>query len=60
MSFYKERSIVIGREVEYTENETVKKAKAIDINNDGELIVEDAENKKHILRTGEITLRVVI
>jgi len=60
MSFYKEHSIVIGREVEYTENETVKKAKAIDINNDGELIVEDAENKKHILRTGEITLRVVI
>ena len=58
MSFYKKHSIVIGKEIEYYEQNSKKNGKVIDINSRGELIVENG-NDIDILRTGEITLRVV-
>lgn len=54
---YKEKSMVLGREVCFTENGVTKYGIAVDINNDGGLIVKTADGLA-TLSTGEITLRV--
>ena len=54
---YKEKSMVLGREVCFTESGVTKYGIAVDINNDGGLIVKTADGLA-TLSTGEITLRV--
>ena len=49
--------MVLGREVCFTENGVTKYGIAVDINNDGGLIVKTADGLA-TLSTGEITLRV--
>lgn len=59
---YKERSVILGRDIVFTENGIKQTAHAIDIDSTGGLIVEyeDAESNKSIRRTlssGEISIR---
>ena len=54
---YKELSLVLGKEITYTENDEVKEATAIDIDNNGGLIIKTADGT-NTLSTGEITVRL--
>ena len=54
---YKELSLVLGKEIVYTENGQSKTAKAVDIDADGGLIIEE-NGKIKTLSGGEISLRV--
>lgn len=54
---YKEKSMVIGKEVYFIKDGISKEGMAVDINQDGSLIVETAKGFE-TLSTGEITLRV--
>lgn len=59
---YRKCSNVIGKDVRFLENEMWQEARAVDIDNDGGLVVEyEGEDKaivRRTLHTGEITLRV--
>lgn len=62
MQEYRERSYVIGKDVRFKERETWQEARALDVDDDGGLVVEYEDGNgnivKRILRTGEITLRI--
>lgn len=59
---YRRRSNVLGRRVRFLEQDVWQEAEAIDIDDDGGLVVEcggeQGERVRRILHTGEITLRV--
>ena len=59
---YRERSMVIGQQVRLQENGEWKEATALDIDDNGGLIVQmeeaDGSTGKRVLQTGEITLRL--
>lgn len=57
MDYYRSRSLVIGREIVYTENGTANTATALGIDDEGGLIVQNSQNIQKILRSGEISLR---
>ncbi len=52
---YKSRSLVLGREVEFTKENRLHKAKAVDIDMKGRLIVESEEGRL-ALNSGEISV----
>lgn len=54
---YKSRCFVLGQEITYTEKGVTKSATAIDINENGGLIIK-TENGLTTLSTGEITVRI--
>ena len=54
---YKKRSLVLGKKINYTEDGITKEAVAIDIDQNGGLVIE-TENKIKTLSTGEITIRL--
>ncbi len=54
---YKARSLVLNREITYFENGLTKSATAIDIDNNGGLIIQ-SKNGIKTLSTGEITVRL--
>lgn len=56
LEYYKEHSMIIGSEIEYSYNGEWKNAYAVDINDRGELIVE-ADGKNLTLSSGEIRVR---
>jgi len=56
LSEYREHSIVIGREIGWKEGEAIHRGVAVDINEDGELVVQDTDGKTQVLRTGEISI----
>ena len=62
MEDYRKCSNVIGKDVRFLENQTWQEARAIDIDNDGGLVVEyegeEGTVVRRTLHTGEITLRV--
>ena len=55
---YKELSLALGKEIIYTENGESKTAKAIDVDNEGGLIIEENDKVK-TLKGGEISLRII-
>ncbi len=55
---YKTHSCVLGREVAYVEKGTEFKAKAVDIDENGGLVVIDQNGDKKTLSTGEISVRI--
>ena len=56
---YKERSVVLGRDVTFYENGVAHLARAVDIDEAGGLVVRLASTDELItLSSGEITLRV--
>lgn len=62
MEEYRRRSNVIGKEVRFLEKDVWREARALDIDEDGGLLVEytgsEGERVKRTLHTGEITLRI--
>jgi len=56
LSDYRTHSMVIGKEIEWREGARVSRGIAVDINGDGELLVEDTDGKRCVLRTGEISV----
>lgn len=56
---YRALCITLGRQVQASGGADVR-GTAIDINEDGELIVEDALGTKHILRTADVSVRGVM
>lgn len=58
MKRYKDRSVVLGKDIYYIKDNEKKVAKAIDFDNCGGLIIQTAENKITTLSGGEITVRI--
>ena len=59
LKYYRSHSIVLGKEITYIENGKEQTATAIDIDDDGGLIVKSiSDNSMVVLRSGEISLRV--
>ena len=59
LEYYRSHSIVLGKEITYTENGKEQAATAIDIDDDGGLIVKNlSDNSTTVLRSGEISVRV--
>ena len=58
MEDYRRWSNVIGKDVRFTSGDGWMDAKALDIDDNGGLLVQLDNGEKKILRTGEITLRV--
>lgn len=56
---YRKRCFVIGKNIEYTENNNKYCAEAIGIDNSGCLVVKDSHGNKKILNSGEISIRTV-
>ena len=59
MKDYRKFSNVLGEQVKYLEKGTWYYAKAVDIDDNGGLIVENQAGERRTLCTGEITLRKV-
>ena len=55
---YKERSILIGKEINYFVDDTKKTAVAIDIDRNGGLIVRGENGTVLTLSSGEVTVRL--
>lgn len=58
MEDYRRWSNVLGKEVRFTSGTEWEYGTAVDIDDDGGLIIEKKDGKRQILRTGEITLRL--
>ena len=58
ISRYRERSLVLGKQITFEQNGVVQEGVASDITNDGGLVVQTADGSTEILTSGEITLRV--
>lgn len=56
--FYRERMLVLGKDITYTENGITHAAHAIDIDAAGGLVVTDIAGGERILRSGEISVRL--
>ena len=59
ISEYKKRSIVLNQDIIYTSKGISLFGKAIDIANDGSLIVKNSDGSTKILNSGDITIRKV-
>ncbi|WP_326909998.1 biotin--[acetyl-CoA-carboxylase] ligase [Sedimentibacter sp. MB31-C6] len=55
----KKKSDVIGKPINLINNKTVKKAKAIDLGSDGELVVQYENGKIDSIISGEISIRTI-
>lgn len=59
---YRQRSMVLGKDIRILEKGQWKEAKAVDVNDDGGLVIQidnsDGSIGQRVLQTGEITLRL--
>ena len=55
---YRKLSIVLGKEIYYSEGNTQVRARALDVDSEGGLMVECEDGTVKILKTGEITVRL--
>lgn len=55
---YREMSIVLGKEIRYNDGDVLIRARALDIDSEGGLMVELADGSVKVLKTGEITVRL--
>lgn len=58
MADYRAHALVLGRAVTYTRGGDTRRALAVDIDDGGGLVVEDADGRRTVLRSGEISLRL--
>lgn len=58
MPFYKEHSFVLNKRITYLENNIQKEATAVDIDDNGGLIVKDDNKNLHTLQSGEISVKI--
>ena len=56
MDEYRSRSILIGKEISYLKDGTEYRAKAVDIDGRGRLIVQDAFGAQSALSSGEVRI----
>lgn len=56
MKVYKEKSLVLQKQVSFQENDRQKTATAIDLTDEGHLIVRLDNGQLQVLRSGEISL----
>ena len=56
---YRRHSMVIGREITYLRDGVTTAARAIDIDEDGWLVVEHPDGTRDLLNSGEITVRTI-
>lgn len=54
---YKEKSMVLGKNIQVIRKGVNKDARALDIDEDGGLLVEYSDGTKEVLNTGEISIR---
>ena len=57
ISEYKKRSIILNQEIMYTSGGIYSKGRAIDINNDGSLVIKHDDGSIKILNSGEVSIR---
>ena len=57
ISEYKKRSIILNQEIMYIRGGIYSKGKAIDINNDGSLVIKHDDGSIKILNSGEVSIR---
>lgn len=57
MPYYKNKSILIGKEVTYIQNNTEYSGRAIDIVSSGGLVVEDERGNQSVLSSGDVMLK---
>ncbi len=55
---YREMSVVLGKEIRYNEGDMMIRARALDIDSEGGLMVELEDGSVKVLKTGEITVRL--
>ncbi|MBQ8175027.1 MAG: biotin--[Clostridia bacterium] len=58
LALYRRHSMVLGREITYQQNGEVFFARALDIDENGGLLVKHADGSRTTLQSGEISLRV--
>lgn len=58
MDSYRSHSLVLGRSISFTRNANSYTAKALAINDNGELEVETSEGERIILNSGEISIKL--
>lgn len=58
MEYYREHSLVIGRQITCFENGRAYSAFVVDVDDDGGLVVKTPQNEIKILRSGEISVRL--
>lgn len=58
MDYYRERSLVLGKEVQFTFNSVTKIGTPIGIDDNGALKIKLQDGSEQLLSTGEITLRI--
>lgn len=55
---YRKLSIVLGKEIHYNEGNALVRARALDVDSEGGLMVECEDGTVKLLKTGEITVRL--
>lgn len=58
MEYYKSKSIVLGKTISYLKNSVWLEGVAVDINDEGGLIVKTVDGKTDTLTSGEISIRI--
>ena len=54
ISAYRERSLLLGREITWQQDGETRRARALDVNAQGGLVVEDENGERLTLRSGEV------
>ena len=54
---YRRRSILLGQEITFEQNGIVQPATAVDIDEDGGLLVRLPDGRERLLNSGEVTVR---
>lgn len=57
MPYYREKSVLIGKEISYVQNGNTYTATAVNIDDSGALIVKDNDNNTAILTSGDVMLQ---
>lgn len=56
MSSYRERSIVLGKDIEFTKHDKTYKAHAVDLDENGGLIIRYRDGREDLLDSGEVSI----
>lgn len=57
MDAYRRDSIVLGKEISYTQNGRAMNGRAVQIDDDGHLVIEKPDHSTEVLQSGEISIR---
>ena len=57
MQLYKENCITLGKDIQVLRGDSVRSAKAVDLDEDGGLVVEYADGTRETVASGEVSIR---